>query len=73
MLKMDRSLQSVDPGTYGCFSSVVLRTNWMNNDTDRPSDSLSARPYSLQASDESYVVFNTSSYTSPRRLKDQLR
>jgi len=26
---MDRSLQSADPGSYGCCSSVVLRTEWM--------------------------------------------
>jgi len=26
---MDRSLQSADPGSYGCWSSVILRTDWM--------------------------------------------
>jgi len=26
---MDKSLQSADPGSYGCYSSVVLRTYWM--------------------------------------------
>src|SRR6218665_4124332 len=39
---MDRSLQSADSGSYGCCSSVVLRTDSINNDTDRPSDNLSA-------------------------------
>jgi len=39
---MDRSLQSADSGRYVCSSSVVLRTDWMNNHTDRPRDGLSA-------------------------------
>jgi len=26
---MDRSLQSADSDSYGCCSSVVLRTDWM--------------------------------------------
>jgi len=42
IFEMDRSLESADSGSYGCCSSVILRTDWMNNDTYRPSDSLSA-------------------------------
>jgi len=45
---MDISLQSADTGQLWRCSSLILRTEWANNDTD--SDS-----YSSQASDEPYV------------------